>query len=113
MNIKLKTSVKPVVTGCFSIYEGTTAPNIMAMPKIEVFLDECKSINRSVDIPPTPPAIDNDIVKIPPMIGSGMVAKMAPNLVNNPSKIKMHPANCIVRRLATWICIIPHKYNYQ
>jgi hypothetical protein len=54
---------------------------------------------------PTPETMLKLIAKIPPTIGSGMVAITAPTFVNNPNNTNMQPANCIVKRLATRVTL--------
>jgi hypothetical protein len=49
----------------------------------------------------TPAIIQTPIARIPPTTASGIVAMTAPTFVKRPRKMRMMPASCMVKRLAT------------
>lgn len=49
----------------------------------------------------TPAIMQTPIARIPPTTASGIVAMTAPTFVNKPRRMRIIPASCMVKRLAT------------
>ena len=83
------------------IQSGMRIPTRMDTPKIIRFRLDSRSTAWRFDTP-TPITIERPMIMIPPITGSGMVDKAAPNFPNIPATIVKIPATCHVIRLPIW-----------
>ena len=74
----------------------------MEKPRTSKFLDELRSINCKL-ANPVAAIIPNRTQKMPPMMGSGIVMKRAPNLDKT--------TNTIIINAATWITLLLPTYS--
>ena len=98
--------VLPVLIGerpascCACIHLGSTSEKNMEKPRTKRFLVELRSTNWRLERP-TAVMMPNMTVKIPPMIGFGMVTMRAESLDKTPKRIMMAAAHWITLLLPT------------
>ena len=80
--------------------ESLTRPKKIEKPSTNRFLVEFKSTNCKLD-KPTAVIIENMTTNNPPMIGSGMSTKMAPNFDKIPKIIMTRAPHWMTLRLPT------------
>lgn len=91
-----------IAPGLFCNHWGTIRPKMMDTATMVRFLVELRSVNWRTDIP-TAATIPKTTVKLPPIIGSGIRVRTAPNLPMMPHTNRISPATWKTRRLATYI----------
>ena len=84
-----------------AIHLGKTSEKKMEKPRTKRFLVELRSTNCRLERP-TAVMMPNMTVKIPPMIGLGMVTMRAASLEKIPKRIMMAAAHWITLLLPTW-----------
>lgn len=90
-----------ITPGCVCIHFGTQSPMNKENPNINKFLDEFRSTKCNGESP-TELITANIMQKMPPIIGSGMVTKRAPNFPSIPNNIIRTDPNCKTLLLATY-----------